>query len=570
MIHGLRTLARVGLAFFTLWCAAPGCAQVRADTETLLFHNGRIYLNDEQGTVATALLVKGGRVLAAGERTDIERRPEAVSARRIDLMQGTAVPGLQDAHGHLESLASALDALDLHGAPSYAALIERVRQQAERQKEGTWIIGRGWDQNLWPEKSLPHHLLLSAQVPKNPVFLLRVDGHAALVNKLALAAAKLDGLLDPDLKIQGGRVVADEEGRASGVLLDEAMQQVERLIPTDDVALRLRRMLRAQEGLLALGLTAVHDMGTRPATLELLKDMRRTGQLKLRVIAYVWGNGEFNEEMLKGLPLTDPGADRLCVPGVKFMADGALGSRGAALFEDYSDAPGERGYLILSESELGARLALATKRGLQPAVHAIGDRANNLVLDLYSKLDNALPQFKNLRPRIEHAQVVAPADWPRFPKLGVLPSMQPVHAISDMGWVIARLGESRTRGAYAWRALAPEVGRLAFGSDFPVESPNPLLGMYAARTRQNESALPKDGFMPEHRLDARAALAGFTSGAAYACFQDDRRGRLKVGYCADLSVFNCDPITCVPADLLKAQVLMTVIDGEIVYKAPGR
>jgi predicted amidohydrolase YtcJ len=363
--------------------------------------------------------------------------------------------------------------------------------------------------------------------------------------------------------------VIDDEGLASGVLLDEAMQLVEKLIPLADVKVRMQRMLRAQEALLALGLTAVHDMGTRPATLELLKEMRRAGQLKLRAICYLWGNGELTEESLKELPLKDSTRDRLCVPGVKFMADGALGSRGAALFEDYSDAPGEKGHLILTESELGARLALIAKRGLQPAVHAIGDRANNMVLNLYEKLYAAYPQIKDLRPRIEHAQVVAPVDWRRFPDLKVVPSMQPVHAISDMAWAVSRLGESRTKGAYAWRALAPELGKLAFGSDFPVESPNPLLGLYAARTRQNEEAMPKEGFMPEQRLDGRAALAGFTSGAAYACYQDDRRGRLKVGYFADLSVFNCDPVTCDPGQLLKAQALMTVIDGEVVYKIRG-
>jgi predicted amidohydrolase YtcJ len=565
MNSALRTLSRLALL------VVASCAPVAAanDSEVKLFHNGRIYLNDEQNTVATALLVKDGRVIAAGDRAEIEKRPEAASAKRVDLLQGTAVPGLQDAHGHLEWFAGALETLDLRGAPSYAAMIERVRGVAQKQKEGTWIVGRGWDQNQWADKALPHHLLLSSQVPKHPVFLLRVDGHAALVNKAALVAAKLDGVIDPDLKIAGGRVVTDDEGLASGVLLDEAIQCVEKLIPLEDVKVRLARMMRAQDSLLALGLTAVHDMGTKPATLALLKDMRRAGQLKLRVVSYIWGNGELTDESLKDLPLTDPGVDRLCIPGVKFMADGALGSRGAALFEDYSDAPGERGYLILNESELGARLALIAKRRLQPAVHAIGDRANNMVLNLYETLAAAFPELKDLRPRIEHAQVVAPKDWPRFPELKVVPSMQPVHAISDMAWAVARLGESRTRGAYAWRALAPELGKLAFGSDFPMESPNPLLGIYAARTRQNEEALPKDGFTPEQRLDARAALAGFTSGAAYACFQDDRRGRLKVGYFADLSVFNCDPITCAPSDLLKAQVLMTVIDGEVVYKIRG-
>ena len=536
-------------------------------TEPVIFHNGRIVLNDGQGTVVHALLARDGKVVAVGELDEITKRPDVALAHRVDLGGATAVPGLQDAHGHLESYAESLESLDLRGCTSYEQLIERVRVQAKLQAPGTWIVGRGWDQNLWEGAQFPHHLLLSTQVPKNPVYLTRVDGHAALVNRAALALCKLDLVLDPGPKIQGGRVLTDEEHRATGVLLDSAMQLVSSSIPLADHDTRLRRMLHAQARLLAFGLTAVHDMGTTPATLALLEEMRANGKLELRVVAYLWGNGVLDEKALEGLPLAPDPRDLLCVPGVKLMADGALGSRGAALLEDYKDAPGERGYLILTEDELASRLSAIVKHGLQPAVHAIGDRANRLVLDMYEKLEIALPGTRELRPRIEHAQVIAPKDWPRFPALGVIPSMQPVHATSDMGWVLDRLGPERTRGAYAWRALAPELGRLAFGSDFPVESPDPLQGLFAARTRQDESGVPANGFMPEQRLDGAAALVGFTSGAAYACKQEDRRGRLQAGYACDMTVISVDPVACEPAELLKARVRMTVINGVIVYRA---
>ncbi|MFN0243663.1 MAG: amidohydrolase [Planctomycetota bacterium] len=563
-----RARRGTGTALATLVLAVLALApDVRAASEPTLFFNGRIYLNDEKRTVVQALLTDGVKVAGVGQLSELEAR--AVGARRVDLGGATAVPGLQDAHGRLASFGESLETLDLRGAKSFAEVIERVGVESTKRKEGTWIVGRGWDQNRWSDASLPHHFLLSARVPKHPVFLECVDGHAALVNKAALSAAKLDGVLGTDHEIAGGRIVLDEEKRATGVLLDGAMSRVQSLIPPASTEVQVRRLLRAQERLLAAGLTAVHDMGTLPETLTLLRGLRSAGQLKLRVVAYVWANGEFTEESVKALPLAPDPLDVLCAPGIKLMADGSLGSRGAALYEDYSDAPGERGYLLLTEAELGERLAIAAKHGLQPAVHAIGDRANGLMLDLYDKTSTSFPEFKDLRPRIEHAQVVAPKDWPRFPELGVLASMQPVHAASDVAWVPLRLGPQRTEGANAWRALAPELGLLAFGSDFPVEDPGPLRGLHAARTRPDAEPNSKGGSVPTQRLDGAAALAGFTSGAAYACHQEDRRGRLLAGYFADLTVTDLDPVAGDAQALLKARVTMTVITGEIVYKAGG-
>jgi predicted amidohydrolase YtcJ len=539
-----------------------------AEPTPTIWHGGRIVTNDGRGTVVQALLEVDGRVVALGPLKDIEARPEAKGAKKVDLKGATAVPGLQDAHGHLESYGASLEEIDLKGARSYDEVIARVRAAAAKQKEGTWILGRGWDQNLWPLQAFPHHLLLSNAVPKHPCFLVRIDGHAALVNQAALVAAKLDGLMDPQPKVQGGYVFVDEDKLASGVLLDEAMSLVSKVIPQPDTETMRRRFLNAQENLLAYGLTCVHDMGTSRRMLALLEDLRAKGALELRVVSYLEAPVEWKRDTLAGFPRKPDARDLLCVPGVKLYADGALGSRGAALLEDYSDAPGERGLLIMTEDELRKSVLSIATAGMQPAVHAIGDRANRLVLDTYERVSLVVRNFRDLRPRIEHAQVVAPKDWPRFPEMGVIASMQPTHATSDSPWVRARLGERRTKGAYAWRGLAPDLGRLAFGSDFPVESPNPLEGMYAARTRQRMGGKDDEVMLPEQCLDGLAALTGFTSGAAYACKQDDRRGRLIAGYACDLTVLDVDPTTCVPADLLKAKVLMTVINGLVVWRAP--
>ncbi len=548
--------------------ALASATAVTAQSASVLFHGGRIRTNDPKAPICEALIAKDGRVVATGTLAEMEARPESSGATRIDLAGATAVPGLQDAHGHLESYGRSLEEVDLRGLTTYEALVARVKEAAQRTKEGTWILGRGWDQNLWPETEFPHHFLLSTATPKHPVFLERVDGHAALVNAKALALAKLDGVLDPAPRVQGGRVFLDEARHASGVLLDSAVEIVKKVIPPPDADTAARRFLAAQEKLLAAGLTCVHDMGTSRATLDLLVALRERGELELRVVAYFDASGDLKPPALAGLPMAPDALDMLSVPGAKLMSDGALGSRGAALLEDYSDAPGERGLLIFPEDELHARLAQISRAGLQPAVHAIGDRANRIVLDAFVRLRVAVPGFGDLRPRIEHAQVVAPKDWPRFPELGVIPSMQPTHATSDMAWVHARLGDERTRGAYAWRALAPELGRLAFGSDFPVESVDPLRGLYAARTRQ--AVEMDDGgkaLWGDQRLDGAAALWGFTSGAAFAAFQEDRRGRLMPGFGCDLTVLTVDPVVCEPGDLLGARVVMTVVNGRVVWRA---
>lgn len=533
-----------------------------------LYRGGTIELNDGKGTTAEALLSLDGWVIAVGTVEKLRRLPDGKQAIEVDIRGQTAVPGLQDAHGHMGLFGASLESVDLRGCASFDELVARVAERAAHAREGAWILGQGWDQDLWPDKAFPVHTLLSDATHANPVYLVRVDEHAALVNRAAMVAAKLDKVHRAEPQVTGGRVLMDRDMRPTGVLVDRGMDLVQKLIPKPTRGQIETRILAAQEKLLPLGLTCVHDMGVTRQELDVYEKLRASGQLRLRIVAYLAGTEELTDEMVAGLPLAPDERDMLSCPGVKLIADGALGSRGAALLLDYADAPGERGHMILDTAALSARIALCQKYGLQPAVHAIGDLANRTVLNVYQTLLTVYPEAIELRPRVEHAQVVSLRDWARFPGLGVIPSMQPVHAVSDAPWAIDRLGRDRARGAYAWRALAPELGRLAFGSDFPVESPDPLAGLFAARMRSSPGDAPDKVLPADQSLDGIAALAGFTSGAAYAAHQDERRGRLLPGYATDMTVLTIDPVTCAASDLTKAKVTMTVINGEVVWRAP--
>ena len=458
---------------------------------------------------------------------------------------------------------------DLKAAGSFQEVIERIAARAATLPAGTWVTGRGWDQTLWDGAAFPHHDALSRRVPDHPVLVSRVDGHAALANEAALALAGLDGVLDPVPEIEGGQVVVGDDGRATGVLIDTAMGLVSVNVPEPTDADVERHILAAQDALLAKGLTCVHDMGIDRSTVEVYRRLAARGDLQLRVAAYVWGNDLETPGDLDGYPVAPDARDRFTVVGVKLMADGALGSRGAAMIEDYTDAPGERGLLRFENAaEFAELLGWVFDSGLQPATHAIGDRANRFVLDAYQAALEAKPARAGLRPRVEHAQILHPDDVKRFTELEVVPSMQPTHCTSDMRWAAERVGPERVRGAYAWRDI-DLPGVMAFGSDFPVEDPDPLEGLYAAITRQDAEGHPRDGFFPMQRLGLRRALEAFTSGAARACHQEGRRGKLEPGYGCDMTVLDRDPTSVGPTAarmLLETEVVMTVVHGEVVYR----
>lgn len=508
-----------------------------------------------------------GRIIAIGRAEDLAARfPDAT---RHDAGDGVVVPGLIDAHGHLMNLGFALLRADLVGAASKAEIIERLQAYAETVPADAWIIGRGWDQNDWPEKAFPTAADLDAAFPDRPVWLERVDGHAGWGNTAALRAAqaKHGQSFDGDWQVDGGRILR-EGGKATGVFIDAAATFIDAAVPAPSEALREEAFERALAAAAANGLTGVHDMGVSRDDLALYQRFADAGRLTLRVEAYADGDRDALADRCAQGPYVHDGG-RLAMRGVKVYMDGALGSRGAALIADYSDEPGHRGLLLMRQEALEALLAKVKGCGLQAATHAIGDLANRLVLDGYAKVLGPDAATSDHRWRIEHAQVVSPKDLPRFAELGVIASMQPTHATSDMPWAEARLGAERLRGAYAWKTLKDDGARLALGSDFPVESVDPRLGLYSAVTRQDLEGLPLGGWQPQERLTMVDALAGFTADAAFANRREGELGRLVEGHRADFVVLDADPGTVEAPAIPKLVVRATWVDGEPVYQRPA-
>jgi len=524
--------------------------------------NARVHtLDDEQPLVAAFSWDRSGRIVAVGTRETV--LAAAGDATVHDARGATVVPGLIDAHAHLMGLGFALMRADLTGARSKAEIVERLTAFAATLPDGAWLLGRGWDQNLWPEQSFPTAADLDAAFPSRPVWLERVDGHAGWANSAALSRVARD--LGGDWQPSGGRIVRTD-ARPTGVFVDAAAGLVDAVVPPPDAAYREEALRRALVELARVGLTGVHDMGTSSADLELFRRFADEGRMTLRVVGYADGD----QAALAGLCASGPyrhASGRVRMAGVKFYADGALGSRGAALQDPYRDDPDNRGLLVTPPDRLVAGLRTARRCTLQAATHAIGDRGNRLVLDDYAEVlgrDAATDH----RWRIEHAQVVDPADIAAFARLRVVASMQPTHATSDMPWAEARIGPERLAGAYAWRRFLAAGVRLALGSDFPVESPDPRLGLYAAVTRQDLAGRPPGGWLPEQRLSPAEALRGFTVDAAWAAFMEQEVGRLAPGLRADFVVLDGDPLVVLSSAVPKLQVRSTWLDGVPVYVAP--
>lgn len=520
---------------------------------------GRIYPHAQAAAAVEALAIDAeGRVLAVGKVRDVRAAlPAAGTVERVRL-QGTVVPGLIDAHAHLLGLGLALLEADLVDTADVPAIIERLRRHAANLPAEAWLTGRGWDQNDWPTTEFPTADLLDAAFPERPVWLERIDGHAGWANTLALERAGITAATpDPD----GGAILRHPDGRPTGVLIDRAMELIERVRPQPDRALKRLALERAVTEAARSGLTGVHDAGMNWETLELLAELADAGRLPLRVYAMADGEGPTLDRLCAEGPYQHP-SGRLGMRAVKLYVDGALGSRGAAMLADYSDRPGQRGLTLLDRARLTALVRRASDCGLQVATHAIGDAGNRLVLDAYATLDAATRA--RLRPRIEHAQVIAPADLPRFAELGVIASMQPTHATSDMPWAQARVGAERIRGAYAWKTLLDLGVPLALGSDFPVERVAPSLGLYAAISRQDLHGRPRGGWLPDQRLSRAQALHGFTLGAAHAAFAERELGSLEPGKRADFTVYAEDPLRTPLSRLPRLRVLGTWLDGRPV------
>lgn len=512
----------------------------------------------------------GGAILAVGGRDEV--LAAYPGAARIDAGDATVVPGLIDAHGHMSGLGWTFLTADLVGTRDKAEIIARLRRFAEAQQlaPGAWLIGRGWDQNDWPQKDFPTAADLDAAFPDRPVWLERIDGHASWANTRAMALAKVEGHPDwrqGDWQPEGGRIVRDAQGHATGVFVDGAQSLVGEAIPANDDA-AIERMLRlAMQDAVKHGLTGVHDAGVSLREMQVYRRLADAGEMPLRITAMADGDGAALQWLCDEGLYAHP-SHRLKMRTVKLYMDGALGSRGAALLEDYSDDPGNRGLLVTAPDAYAAIVAKAHRCGVQVATHAIGDRGNRIVLDTYAKVLGKDAAASDHRWRIEHAQVLSLEDLPRLAPMHVIASMQPTHATSDMPWAEDRVGPDRINGAYAWRKLRDSGARLALGSDFPVESVDPRLGLYAAETRTDADGEPAGGWHPEDRLTPWEALRGFTLDAAYAGFAEDEVGSLAPGKRADFVVFDGDPLAVDPARLRALPVKATYVDGKPVYQAP--
>lgn len=528
--------------------------------ETVYYH-GVIHTMDERFPVVEALAVRAGRIVAAGSSREI-LAASPPSAERVDLGGRAVVPGLVDAHAHFLGYAEKAAWIDLRGASSAADVLARVAA-APAGESGAWILGRGWDQNDWSDPSYPGRDELDRVVGDRPAYLVRVCGHAAWVSSAALRIAGIDrGTADPP----GGRILRGPEGEPSGILLDNAMDLVREAIPPVSAGERKRLLREAASRCLAAGLVGAHEMGISAETVDIYRELYAAGELPFRVTAYLEGGDPSILPLLEKGPWTE--SDFFSIAGVKFYADGSLGARSAALLEEYADDPGNRGILMRTPDSLCAEILRCHEKGFQAAVHAIGDAAVREALDVFERVLAGRPA-SDRRHRIEHAQIVSPADVPRFARLGVIPSMQFVHCVSDMPWVGARIGPARERGAYAWRSLLEAGSRIPGGSDFPVESIDPLLGIHAAVARATTSGEPAGGWHPEERLTMAEALRAFTVDAAWAARREAIAGSLSPGKLADFVVLSDDPFAVEAAAVPRIRVLATVLGGSFAYRSDG-
>ena len=529
--------------------------------EQILIHNARIYTMDMGFSTADAMLFdSAGRIHnVGGEQAMLDAFPKA---RHIDLMGKTVIPGLIDAHAHLYGLAISLSQAQLRDTASKEEVIRILREHEKNLSDGDWLLGRGWDQNDWPVKAFPSRHDLDTAFPNRPVWLRRIDGHAAWANSAALNMADQD--LSGDWQPQGGFIYRDADGQASGVLVDGAMSMVEKLVPELSDALLEASLDLALQTTARLGLTGVHDMGIDRSVLELYRQKISEGQFPTRVYAFTDGAGDTLDWLCENGRVEDP-SGRLTMRAVKLYMDGALGSRGAALLADYSDDPGNAGLLFMPPKDLEAMIDKTLACGFQAGIHAIGDRGNRVTLDALEAAMKRHPDNPG-RHRVEHAQVLTTSDIPRFSQLDVIAAMQPTHATSDMYWAEDRLGPERVRYAYPWRSLLDSGARLALGSDYPVEQVNPMLGIHAAVTRQDAKDWPEGGWYPRENMSREEAVRGFTLDAAYAGFMEKSIGSLESGKRADFVVLDRNIFEVDASEIHTTNVLQTWLNGELVFE----
>ncbi|MDC0603320.1 amidohydrolase [Aliiglaciecola sp.] len=544
----------VGLIIATLM-------SVSSYAQTTLMSNVKGYTLSNSGAMIqfSHIAFDSGKILAIGDQSMLNQYPKA---KVIEGQQKTLIPGLIDSHGHFMGLGETLLQIDVRDDRSALATAKHVREYANENPSLEWVTGRGWNQVLWPGKAFPTAKQLDEYIKDRPVWLSRVDGHAGWANSRALQIA---GITKDTLDPPGGKILRDEQGNPSGVLIDTAQYLLEKHIPKADNAFYQASFNAANSHLLSLGITSMHDAGINQSVYDFYQQKAKQKQLGVRIYAMLAATDPNLANMLKAGYISDPD-DFLSIRSVKAYGDGALGSRGAALLEDYSDAPNNKGLLVTQENQLKPLFDLVLSSEFQLNFHAIGDRANRLALDQFAASFNTVGG-RELRNRVEHAQVINIQDIPRFKQLDIIPAMQPTHATSDMNMAEDRVGKERLRGAYAWRRFIEQGSPIALGSDFPVELANPFFGLHAAVTRQDRNNQPDSGWIPSQALTLAEAFKGFTIDAAFAAHQEQTLGGLTKGKWADFIIIDQDIFSIPAKDIWRTQVEQTWVAGKKVFSS---
>lgn len=534
-------------------------------TADLLITNAIVYTANDRQPRAEAIAIKNGKILYVGSARDARSFADP-STKILDLHGATVLPGLTDSHFHLDGVGEREMTLNLEGLESLDSFLAAVKKRVDQTPTGEWVTGRGWIEKYWQPQAYPTRQDLDKIAPNHPVFLTRADGHSGVANRLALAKAKITRDSPNPF---GGEIMKDPKiGEPTGMLTDHAMGLMPAVNPVHTEADRERAFLLGQEFCFRHGLCQAQVAGLQWDSVERLRRLYQSGKMKLRTYCAAYGPGLSANMLLHRDPIIGDFDNRFSVRTIKVVFDGALGSKSAALLEPYSDY-NSSGFLTVKEEQLRPMLAQALRNGIQVETHAIGDRTNRVILDLYEEAFKAVPpaerKVKEPRWRVEHAQIVSPTDIPRFAKLGVIPSMQPSHAIGDLHFAGSRLGEKRLAGAYAWQTFRKSGSIIAGGSDAPVERGDPLIEFYAAVARKDLKGYSGPGWHPEQVVSRADALKMFTLWPAFAAFEEKIKGTLEPGKLADMTVFDTD-IMHVPVDRIpKAHCLLTIIGGEVVY-----
>jgi predicted amidohydrolase YtcJ len=557
----MKLLLVVSLLLLSLIAVQP-----RVAPADVVFKNGNVYTANDKAPHAQAIAVKADRIVFVGSDSAAQKYVGA-NTRVIDLHGTPVLPGFTDSHQHLSGVGFREMTLNLEGTASLDDLLAKLKARVDQAKPGEWVTGRGWIETHWQPPVFPTRWDLDKVAPNNPVILGRADGHGAVANSAALKIAGVDKNTPNPF---GGEVSKDKQsGEPNGMLLDAAQGLVRSKVPPTSAADAERAVVLGVKRNISLGWTQVQDAGGGYNDVEIFKKLYAAGTIKLRIYKAVYGPGPSATRLINEGPTIGAFENRFTLRSIKVVSDGALGSRGAALQAAYADAPDTSGFLTVKAEDLRPMLVEALRKGIQVETHAIGDRANRFILDEYEAALKAVPvaerKVAEPRWRVEHAQIVDPKDIPRFAKLGIIPSMQPSHAIGDLFFAPSRLGVSRLAGAYAWESFIKSGVVVPGGSDAPVERGEPMIEFYAAVARKDQKGFSAEGWHPEEAVTRAQALKMFTLWPAYAAFEEKLRGTIEAGKLADLTILSADIMKIPEAEILKTHCVMTVINGEVVY-----